>query len=82
MSNRSPAVKRLMKELMDLKNDPCSEFTASPLENDVFEWVLFIYILLYLILVFYSTLLSEDLLNVAFRVADITVIIIHASKRL
>jgi ubiquitin-conjugating enzyme E2 J1 len=39
MTSRSPAVKRLMKELMDLRNDPCPEFTASPLDDNVFEWV-------------------------------------------
>lgn len=36
--SRSAAVKRLMKEFADLKKDPSPEFTASPLENDIFEW--------------------------------------------
>ncbi|KAJ3123616.1 Ubiquitin-conjugating enzyme E2 J1 [Nowakowskiella sp. JEL0407] len=32
------AVKRLMKEYQDLQNDPCPEFVAAPLEDDIFEW--------------------------------------------
>ena len=36
--SKSPAVKRLMRELTDLQNSPCPEFTASPLEDNIFEW--------------------------------------------
>jgi ubiquitin-conjugating enzyme E2 J1 len=38
MSSKSSAVKRLMKELAELKSSPCPEFTAAPLEDDLFEW--------------------------------------------
>jgi ubiquitin-conjugating enzyme E2 J1 len=38
MGSRSAAVKRLMKEYVDLKTDPSPEFTAAPLETDMLEW--------------------------------------------
>ncbi|KAJ3019600.1 hypothetical protein HKX48_001965 [Thoreauomyces humboldtii] len=37
-TSRSAAVKRLMKELADLKQDPSNEFAAAPLEDNLFEW--------------------------------------------
>ncbi|TPX61789.1 hypothetical protein SpCBS45565_g07159 [Spizellomyces sp. 'palustris'] len=37
-TSRSSAVKRLMKELAELRNDPSPEFTAAPLEENLFEW--------------------------------------------
>ncbi|KAJ3263495.1 Ubiquitin-conjugating enzyme E2 J1, partial [Borealophlyctis nickersoniae] len=37
-TTRSAAVKRLMKELADLRNDPSPEFTAAPLDDNLFEW--------------------------------------------
>jgi ubiquitin-conjugating enzyme E2 J1 len=36
MSNA--CTKRLMQELMQLRSEPSSEFTASPLESDIHEW--------------------------------------------
>ncbi|KAI9206771.1 ubiquitin-conjugating enzyme E2, J1, U [Polychytrium aggregatum] len=38
MNHKSSAVKRLMKELQDLNDDPSPEYTASPLEDNIFEW--------------------------------------------
>lgn len=38
MTTRSAAVKRLMKELSELEGNPSPEFTARPLEDDLFEW--------------------------------------------
>ena len=32
------AVKRLMQELKELKENPSAEFTAQPLEDNLFEW--------------------------------------------
>ncbi|KAJ3090608.1 Ubiquitin-conjugating enzyme E2 J1 [Quaeritorhiza haematococci] len=37
-TSRSPAVKRLMKELAELNNDPSPEFVAAPVDDNVFEW--------------------------------------------
>ncbi|OAJ43791.1 hypothetical protein BDEG_27111 [Batrachochytrium dendrobatidis JEL423] len=37
-SSRSPAVKRLMKELAELRAAPSPEFTAEPLEDNLLEW--------------------------------------------
>ncbi|KAJ3142135.1 Ubiquitin-conjugating enzyme E2 J1 [Geranomyces variabilis] len=37
-TSRSAAVKRLMKELAELRNDPSPEFTAAPLEENLLEW--------------------------------------------
>ncbi|KAJ3049508.1 Ubiquitin-conjugating enzyme E2 J1 [Rhizophlyctis rosea] len=37
-TSRSPAMKRLMKELAELQSDPSPEFTAAPLEDNLFEW--------------------------------------------
>ena len=36
--SRSPAVKRLMRELAEIKASPSPEFTAAPLEDNIFEW--------------------------------------------
>lgn len=38
MTTRSAAVKRLMKELSELNENPSAEFVARPLEDDLFEW--------------------------------------------
>nr|CAG8597195.1 5087_t:CDS:2 [Entrophospora candida] len=35
---RSPAVKRLLKEARELQQDTCSDYTAQPLEDNLFEW--------------------------------------------
>ena len=35
---RSPAVKRLMRELAELQSSPSPEFTAAPLDSNIFEW--------------------------------------------
>ncbi|KAH6571741.1 hypothetical protein BASA50_003420 [Batrachochytrium salamandrivorans] len=37
-TSRSPAVKRLMKELAELRASPSAEFTAEPLEDNLLEW--------------------------------------------
>ncbi|KAJ3215777.1 hypothetical protein HDU67_010347 [Dinochytrium kinnereticum] len=37
----SPSVKRLMKEFADLQADPSPEFTAAPLEDNIFECIMF-----------------------------------------
>lgn len=34
----SSAVKRIMQEARELANDPCTDYTAAPLEDDIFEW--------------------------------------------
>ncbi|KAJ1558985.1 hypothetical protein HK405_012455, partial [Cladochytrium tenue] len=36
--SRSAAVKRLMKEFADLQRDPSADFTAAPVDDNVFEW--------------------------------------------
>lgn len=36
--SRSSAIKRLMKELKDLQQDPPKDFVAYPLEEDIFVW--------------------------------------------
>ncbi|KAJ3185277.1 Ubiquitin-conjugating enzyme E2 J1 [Gaertneriomyces sp. JEL0708] len=36
--SRSAAVKRLMKEYAELQGDPSPEFTAAPLDDNLFEW--------------------------------------------
>lgn len=38
MGSKSTAVKRLMKELSDLRAENASEYTASPLDENIFEW--------------------------------------------
>ena len=35
---KSAATKRLMQEYKDLQNDPCPEFTAAPLEDNILEF--------------------------------------------
>ncbi|KAI8907043.1 ubiquitin-conjugating enzyme/RWD-like protein [Powellomyces hirtus] len=37
-TSRSAAVKRLMKELAELRQEPSPEFTAAPLDENLFEW--------------------------------------------
>ena len=37
-TTRSPAVKRLMKELAELRASPSADFVAEPLEDNMFEW--------------------------------------------
>ncbi|KAI0041559.1 UBC-like protein, partial [Auriscalpium vulgare] len=32
------AVKRIMQEARELANDPSTEYSAAPLEDDIFEW--------------------------------------------
>lgn len=34
----SSAVKRIMQEARELANDPSTDYTAAPLEDDIFEW--------------------------------------------
>ncbi|KAI0083984.1 UBC-like protein [Irpex rosettiformis] len=34
----SSAVKRIMQEARELANDPCTDYSAAPLEDDIFEW--------------------------------------------
>lgn len=34
----SSAVKRIMQEARELSNDPSTDYTAAPLEDDIFEW--------------------------------------------
>jgi len=31
-------VKRIMQEARELANDPCTDYSAAPLEDDIFEW--------------------------------------------
>ncbi|CAG8497398.1 24244_t:CDS:10 [Cetraspora pellucida] len=35
---RSPAVKRLLQEARELQQDNCCDYTAQPLEDNLFEW--------------------------------------------
>ncbi|GES96492.1 ubiquitin-conjugating enzyme E2 J1 [Rhizophagus clarus] len=35
---RSPAVKRLLQEARELQQDKCNDYTAQPLEDNLFEW--------------------------------------------
>ncbi|CAG8689715.1 17837_t:CDS:2, partial [Acaulospora morrowiae] len=35
---RSPAVKRLLQEARELQQDQCCDYTAQPLEDNLFEW--------------------------------------------
>ncbi|ORY06724.1 UBC-like protein [Basidiobolus meristosporus CBS 931.73] len=37
-SRKSPAVKRIMRELAELEKDPSAEFTAAPLDSNIFDW--------------------------------------------
>ncbi|KAH7889773.1 UBC-like protein [Phlebopus sp. FC_14] len=34
----SAAVKRIMQEAKELAHDPCTDYNAAPLEDDIFEW--------------------------------------------
>lgn len=38
-SGRSPSVKRIMRELRELEAETSNEFSAEPLESDIFEWM-------------------------------------------
>ncbi|KAF8633742.1 hypothetical protein AX17_004398 [Amanita inopinata Kibby_2008] len=38
LNKNNSAVKRIMREARELANDPCTDYTACPLENDIFEW--------------------------------------------
>jgi len=37
-NKNSSAIKRIMQEARELANDPCTDYTAAPLEDDIFEW--------------------------------------------
>eukprot|EP00160_Parvularia_atlantis_P016258 Unigene5067_Nuclearia_a/m.15542 Unigene5067_Nuclearia_a/g.15542 ORF Unigene5067_Nuclearia_a/g.15542 Unigene5067_Nuclearia_a/m.15542 type:complete len:317 (-) Unigene5067_Nuclearia_a:139-1089(-) len=37
-NQRSPAVRRILKEAKELHDDPSDEFVARPLDDDIFEW--------------------------------------------
>ncbi|CAJ2507231.1 Uu.00g084170.m01.CDS01 [Anthostomella pinea] len=37
-NTKSPTIKRILKEAAELTNSPSPEYTASPLESDLFEW--------------------------------------------
>ncbi|KAL7410711.1 ubiquitin-conjugating enzyme/RWD-like protein [Mrakia frigida] len=37
-NKKSSAVKRIMQEAKELAEDPCTDYTAAPLEDDIFEW--------------------------------------------
>ncbi|ESK92990.1 ubiquitin-conjugating enzyme e2 [Moniliophthora roreri MCA 2997] len=38
MNRNNAAVKRIMQEARELANDPSSDYSAAPLEDDIFEW--------------------------------------------
>ncbi|KAF9500391.1 UBC-like protein [Pleurotus eryngii] len=38
MNKNNSAVKRIMQEAKELANDPCTDYSAAPLEDDIFEW--------------------------------------------
>ncbi|OCH95634.1 UBC-like protein [Obba rivulosa] len=38
LNKNNSAVKRIMQEARELANDPSTDYTAAPLENDIFEW--------------------------------------------
>jgi len=38
LNKNNSAVKRIMQEARELANDPSTEYTAAPLEDDIFEW--------------------------------------------
>ncbi|KIJ69486.1 hypothetical protein HYDPIDRAFT_106112 [Hydnomerulius pinastri MD-312] len=38
MNKNNSAVKRIMQEAKELANDPCTDYHAAPLEDDIFEW--------------------------------------------
>ncbi|KIY65032.1 UBC-like protein [Cylindrobasidium torrendii FP15055 ss-10] len=38
LNKNNSAVKRIMQEAKELANDPSADYTAAPLEDDIFEW--------------------------------------------
>jgi len=38
LNKNNAAVKRIMQEARELANDPSTEYSAAPLEDDIFEW--------------------------------------------
>ncbi|KAF8892615.1 ubiquitin-conjugating enzyme/RWD-like protein [Infundibulicybe gibba] len=38
LNKNNAAVKRIMQEARELANDPCTDYSAAPLEDDIFEW--------------------------------------------
>jgi ubiquitin-conjugating enzyme E2 J1 len=38
LNKNNAAVKRIMQEARELANDPCTDYHAAPLEDDIFEW--------------------------------------------
>ncbi|KAJ8078551.1 hypothetical protein PM082_012834 [Marasmius tenuissimus] len=38
MNRNNSAVKRIMQEARELANDPSTDYSAAPLEDDIFEW--------------------------------------------
>ncbi|KZT11482.1 UBC-like protein [Laetiporus sulphureus 93-53] len=38
LNKNNSAVKRIMQEARELANDPCTDYSAVPLEDDIFEW--------------------------------------------
>ncbi|KAL1709893.1 ubiquitin-conjugating enzyme/RWD-like protein [Schizophyllum commune] len=38
MLTANSAIKRIMQEARELANDPCTDYRAAPLEDDIFEW--------------------------------------------
>ncbi|EGN96002.1 hypothetical protein SERLA73DRAFT_185485 [Serpula lacrymans var. lacrymans S7.3] len=38
LNKNNSAVKRIMQEAKELANDPCTDYSAAPLEDDIFEW--------------------------------------------
>jgi len=38
LNKNHSAVKRIMQEARELSNDPCTDYSAAPLEDDIFEW--------------------------------------------
>ncbi|KAJ4251786.1 hypothetical protein NW757_006618 [Fusarium falciforme] len=37
-STKSPTIRRILKEAAELSNSPSADYTAEPLESDLFEW--------------------------------------------
>jgi len=38
LNKNNSAVKRIMQEAKELAKDPCTDYSAAPLEDDIFEW--------------------------------------------
>lgn len=38
LNKNNSAVKRIMQEARELANDPCTDYSGAPLEDDIFEW--------------------------------------------